>query len=352
MADSLTPALLELLRLNEEEFAGRAGEIFRTVINLETRFTLLSVESADQALLQARFNEELVCVEAPFVKGLPGSVVFLLEKSFTARVVDYMIMGDGEVEFMPEEHLDGIVEAVNQLMGNELTELSGKIGLSLRNEVRPARLVTPAELAATYAGHLLVELEVLIDGREPVRLWKLLSPDLSAKLADMLGNLDATDDGDDGFGLPPDHSVDRPAAAPAPAPPAAAAAPHGSPPPAAPAPPRDVRQAQFTEFGPQGPASRGPLEEKFNDRGLGRVLDLRLPVVIELGRTHMLIKDIVELSPGSVIELNKLVGEPVDLFVNGKRFAQGEVVVIDENFGVRVTELVPLEQRLRQAGEA
>ncbi len=349
MADSLTPALLELLRLNEEEFAGRAGEIFRTVINLETRFTLKGVESADQSLLQSRFNEELVCVEAPFVKGLPGSVVFLLEKSFTAWVVDYMIMGDGDVEFMPEEHLDGIVEAVNQLMGNELTELTGKIGLSLRNEVRPARLVTSAELAATYAGHLLVELEVLIDGRESVHLWKLLSPDLAAKLAGMLGNVDTADDGDDGFGLAPDHSIDRPAAK---APQAAAAAPQGSPPPAAPAPPRDVRQAQFTEFGPQGPASRGPLEEKFNDRGLGRVLDLRLPVVIELGRTHMLIKDIVELSPGSVIELNKLVGEPVDLFVNGKRFAQGEVVVIDENFGVRVTELVPLEQRLRQAGEA
>lgn len=353
MAEPLTPAQLELLRQSEQESASRAGEIFRTVINLETRFDLAGLMMADSAALQARLAEELVCVEAPFVKGLPGQVVFLLDKAFTARVVDYMIMGDGEVEFMAEEHLDGIVEAVNQLLGNELTELSGRVGVSLRNEVKPARLIAPEEMATAYVGWVLVELDVHIDGQQPVRLWKLLSPDVAAKLAEMLGAPPAADD-DDGFGLPPDHSTNRPAPAPAPvsqeAPAGGQAAP---PPPAAPAaPPREVRQAQFTEFGPQPAASRGGLEEKLSDRGLGRVLDLRLPVVIELGRTNMLIKDIVELSPGSVIELNKLVGEPVDLYVNGKRFAQGEVVVIDENFGVRVTELVPLEQRLRQAGEA
>jgi len=353
MAEPLSPAQLELLRQSEQESASRAGEIFRTVINLETRFELAGLLTADAPALQARLSEELVCVEAPFVKGLPGQVVFLLDKAFTARVVDYMIMGDGEVEFMAEEHLDGIVEAVNQLLGNELTELSGRVGVSLRNEVKPARLIAPEEMASAYVGWVLVELDVHIDGQQPVRLWKLLSPDVAAKLAEMLGAPTAADD-DDGFGLPPDHSTSRPAAASAPA-----AAPQGDappPPPAAPAapatPPREVRQAQFTEFGTPPSSARGGLEEKLSDRGLGRVLDLRLPVVIELGRTNMLIKDIVELSPGSVIELNKLVGEPVDLYVNGKRFAQGEVVVIDENFGVRVTELVPLEQRMRQAGEA
>ena len=354
MAEPLSPAQLELLRQSEQESASRAGEIFRTVINLETRFELAGLLTADAAALQARLADELVCVEAPFVKGLPGQVVFLLDKSFTARVVDYMIMGDGEVEFMAEEHLDGIVEAVNQLLGNELTELSGRVGVSLRNEVKPARLIAPAEMASAYVGWVLVELDVHIDGQQPVRLWKLLSPDVSAKLAEMLGAPPAADD-DDGFGLPPDHSTSRPAPAAAPAPSAAPAGGSTAPPPpaASPAsPPREVRQAQFTEFGPQPTTARGGLEEKLSDRGLGRVLDLRLPVVIELGRTNMLIKDIVELSPGSVIELNKLVGEPVDLYVNGKRFAQGEVVVIDENFGVRVTELVPLEQRLRQAGEA
>jgi flagellar motor switch protein FliN/FliY len=73
---------------------------------------------------------------------------------------------------------------------------------------------------------------------------------------------------------------------------------------------------------------------------MGMVLDIELPISIELGRTSMLIRDIVKLAPGSVVELEKLSGEPVDLFVNGRLFARGEVVVVDENFGVRITGLV------------
>jgi flagellar motor switch protein FliN/FliY len=347
MADSPDLAQLELLRANEVGFAARSGEIFRTVINLETRLELQELSIADAAVLAALGEEELVCVEAPFVKGLPGQVVFLLEKPFTARVVDYMIMGDGEVEFMAEEHLDGIVEGVNQLMGNELTELSGRVGVNLRNEVKPAHLLKPEEWSARYPGWVLATFRVTIDGQEPVRLGKLLSPDLAVALAGMLGaeppNIE-DDDADFGVRRP---AEDAPSAA---APAMGGQATPGGVAPAAPV--REVRQAQFTDFGPPPVAPRSGMETKLGDTGLGRVLDLRLPVVIELGRTRMLIKDIVELSPGSVIELNKLVGEPVDLFVNGKRFAQGEVVVIDENFGVRITDLVLLDQRLQQAGEA
>jgi len=76
-------------------------------------------------------------------------------------------------------------------------------------------------------------------------------------------------------------------------------------------------------------------------------MDLELPVIIELGRTSMFIRDILELSPGSIVELNKLSGEPIDLYINDKKFAQGEVVVIDENFGIRITDLVRVEDRIR-----
>ena len=76
------------------------------------------------------------------------------------------------------------------------------------------------------------------------------------------------------------------------------------------------------------------------------MLGIHLPVVIELGRTRMLIKEIIDLAPGAIIELDKLTGEPVELYVNGKKFALGEVVVVDENFGVRITELVKIEERL------
>lgn len=81
------------------------------------------------------------------------------------------------------------------------------------------------------------------------------------------------------------------------------------------------------------------------------LLDVNLPVSIELGRTKMSIEEILSLGPGSVVELAKLAGEPVDLLVNYKIVARGEVVVIDENFGVRVTQLLSPEERLKALGE-
>lgn len=80
------------------------------------------------------------------------------------------------------------------------------------------------------------------------------------------------------------------------------------------------------------------------------LLDVTLPISIELGRTHMPIQDILNLGPGSVVELSKLAGEPVDLLVNNKMIARGEVVVVDENFGIRVTSMVSQEDRIKSLG--
>ena len=79
--------------------------------------------------------------------------------------------------------------------------------------------------------------------------------------------------------------------------------------------------------------------------GLNRVRDIPLEVTVELGRTRLLIRDILDLSPGSIIELDKLAGEPVDLIANGMLVARGEVIVIDDNFGVRVTEIITAAER-------
>lgn len=81
------------------------------------------------------------------------------------------------------------------------------------------------------------------------------------------------------------------------------------------------------------------------------LMDVDLPVSIELGRTRMTISDILSLGPGSVVELNKLAGEPVDLLVNYKVVAKGEVVVVDENFGLRITQLLTPEERLKSLAD-
>jgi len=82
-------------------------------------------------------------------------------------------------------------------------------------------------------------------------------------------------------------------------------------------------------------------------RNIDLLMDVDLPVSIELGRTRMNVSDILSLGPGSVVELDKLVGEPVDLLVNSKCVARGEVVVVDENFGLRITQLVSPEERIK-----
>ncbi len=90
------------------------------------------------------------------------------------------------------------------------------------------------------------------------------------------------------------------------------------------------------------PSILSPLDPKME-----LLYDLQLPVSIELGRTNMLIRDILRLARGSVVEFDKLVSEPVDVLINGKKVAEGEVVVVDKHFGIRITTLIDPADRLK-----
>lgn len=99
--------------------------------------------------------------------------------------------------------------------------------------------------------------------------------------------------------------------------------------------------AEFEEFDDATRTSGGANEK------LNFLKDLQMNIYIELGRTNMMIKDILELERGYVIELDKMASEPVDVFVNNKKIAEGEVVVIDKHFGIRITSLVDPAQRIK-----
>ena len=103
----------------------------------------------------------------------------------------------------------------------------------------------------------------------------------------------------------------------------------------------NVQPASFSEF------SHGSTTN-LETNNLNLLLDIPLQVTVELGRTSRSVKEILELSSGSIIELDKLAGEPVDILINNRLIAQGEVVVIDENFGVRVTEIASKSDRLKK----
>lgn len=112
---------------------------------------------------------------------------------------------------------------------------------------------------------------------------------------------------------------------------------------------QEVKSVEFQNF--ENLAQQGTSGEKIISNKFEILFDVTLPVSIELGRTTMLIKDILELDRGSIIELDKLASEPVDVIVNGKKIAEGEVVVIDKHFGIRITNLITVEDRLKNVKE-
>lgn len=101
----------------------------------------------------------------------------------------------------------------------------------------------------------------------------------------------------------------------------------------------NVQQAQFATFDQ-------PKMTEAEARNLNMLLDIPLQVTVELGRTKHSVKEILQLASGSIIELDRLAGEPVDILVNNRLIAKGEVVVIDENFGVRITDIISQKERI------
>ena len=98
------------------------------------------------------------------------------------------------------------------------------------------------------------------------------------------------------------------------------------------------------KFAPGNGGAPAPAEGRSN---IDFLLDVPLGVSVELGRTKIAVRDMLQLGPGSVLELDKMIGEPLDLLVNDKLIARGEVVVFDENFGIRITDIIKPEERIR-----
>lgn len=108
-------------------------------------------------------------------------------------------------------------------------------------------------------------------------------------------------------------------------------------------------QAQDAHFQDMTEISKQPRDKNLN-RELDFILDIPLDVSAELGRTRLLINELLQLGQGSVVELNKLAGEPLEVYVNGKLVARGEAVVINEKFGVRLTDIISPIERVKQLG--
>ena len=105
----------------------------------------------------------------------------------------------------------------------------------------------------------------------------------------------------------------------------------------------DVSRAEFDSFSSEN-------GENGNPRNIDMLLDVELEVLVELGRKSMKIRDVLKLGKGSLIELNKAAGEPLTIYVNNRKLAEGEVVVVDDNFGIRITKLASPKERIKSLG--
>ncbi len=107
--------------------------------------------------------------------------------------------------------------------------------------------------------------------------------------------------------------------------------------------PAPVARAQFNDLGPNAAAAPG------GEMNLNLILDVSVTLALEVGRARMSVRDLLQLAPGAVVELDRLASEPLDVLVNGVRVARGEVVVVNEKFGIRLTEVVSTSERMEQA---
>ena len=330
---------------------GGAATTLSVLLGRKVSITTPTVSVSNLRTLKEKYPVPFLVVEVGYSIGIEGNNVLCIQAKDAAIIADLMMGNDGTNpdQELSELHMSAVSECMNQMMGSVATSLSSMF--SKKVDITPP-VVTLVDLGTEeVVSKLLDKVDPIIqasfrmevDGLIDSEIMQLLPVDVAKDMVDALMNQSADVDNEEeaivAAAAPP-----PPAAAPAPAP-AAAAAPanygYGAPPMqphvASNVP---VQSAQFT------PLSTTPVQ--VNDANIGLILDVPLQVNVELGRTKKSIKDILDLTKGSIVELDKLAGEPVDIMVNGKYLAKGEVVVIDENFGVRITEIVsPLERAAR-----
>jgi flagellar motor switch protein FliN len=106
-----------------------------------------------------------------------------------------------------------------------------------------------------------------------------------------------------------------------------------------------IKSVQFSQL-----KSENPSAGSRNVNTIDMLMDIHIPILVELGKTEMVMRDVLSLLPGSIIELDDLAGEPVKITVRGKVIAYGEVVVVDENFGVKITKIANPQDRIKDLG--
>ncbi|AZN40862.1 flagellar motor switch phosphatase FliY [Paenibacillus albus] len=351
---------------------GSAATALSTLLGRKVDITTPEVSLIKRSELDDEFPKPHVAVSVSYVDGFQGINSLVIKTKDAQTIADLMLGGEGKLlgSELNEIHISAVQEAMNQMMGSSATSMStifnrfvniSPPGIDILDVNNGGGMEQLPQDDSFIKISFRLRIGDLIDST----IMQLLPISFAKEMVDTLmgGSSEPAP-------APAPVSTPAPAAvAAAPVPPQAPA-PTYAPPPTPAAPPAaaympppmpeyaaapqmpqtygapagrnvNVQPVQFANFG-------GAPYVQPEDSNLNLLLDIPLKVTVELGRTQKQIKDILELSQGSIIELDKLAGEPVDILVNNKLIAKGEVVVIDENFGVRVTDIVSQWDRIQK----
>jgi len=311
-------------------------------------------------------HEDNIVVSIKYIEGLEGTTVFALKVKDTAIIADLMMGGEGKPQAaeIGELELSAVGEAMNQMVGSASTSLSSMFNYPINishPEVKLQEKEKNLELSSDILSVPIIAVKfrllvgTLIDS-EIIQIMTVKSAqDQVARLMNMMNAMSAD------ISMPAsvvDPPIKVAAAVSQPVPPSTPQ--HQTPPihhQAATAPPPPppsysrqpepaqqqvtVQPVQFASFD-NSATIYGEVNQNLN-----LVMDVKLELTVELGRSILPIKNVLELTKGSIIELDKVAGEPVELYANGKLIAKGEVVVIEDNFGLRITSIISPENRIK-----
>jgi flagellar motor switch protein FliN len=329
---------------------GNAATTLCEILGRRVRITTPRVRVLKLSELTSQYQVPYVIVEVGYTVGLEGNNVLILKEDDVRLITDLMMGGEGvdSGEPLGELHLSAISEAMNQMMGSSATSMADMLGRAI--EISPpkstlARLDNEKmhELFSDTGDLVQVSFSLEIEGLANSEIMQLMPIWFGRELVNALMN--------------PEPVAEVPAQKSTPAPQYAAPQPQAAPPRAAQAEPPRQRAAQQN---PQAPYAEPPqpirpvvdarpikytsFDEELptasiND-GINLIIDVPMQVTIELGKCRKTIKEILEFNLGTILVLEKLAGEPVEIVVNEKLIARGEVIQIDDNYGVRITEIL------------
>lgn len=366
---------------------GTAATTLSSLLNQKVNITTPSVSVSNWEDISTRYDRPCVMMQISYKEGIDGNNVLVLKENDVKIITDLMMGGPGQAddsEPLSELHLSAIGEAMNQMMGSAATSMSSMFNRKI--DISPP----VANVIDTYSDSI-DDLPAFLNGSFVRVSFKMQIGDLIDSEIMQLYPIEFAKELLQLF-MPPADSQAAPAqaaptqpAASAPQPAQAQAAPQAAPAQQQMTPPPVQQQDMNAQAAPQGMPAYGmpygyppqgmpygyppqgmpqgmpygyPPQQDVNvapaafqpfsndvsgltqKENIDLIMDVPLEVTVELGRTTKSIKDILEFAPGTIVELNKIAGEAIDVLVNGKYVAKGEVVVIEESFGVRITEII------------